>query len=306
MNVRDVVGLLSRDRKDIDVRLYFVRKHLDGRYTAYSPTIANELQTEFIEIVKKSMEQIVTVEQREFNPIGSIDECIEYCRVDGVVNFNEIIDSTNEANVIRRPLSSDEVKKLNFYLLKINVKENNELLFFRRVTKFNRLSKGGVVGYFSGDDFQKLESDLLGIDPSVDIAIFENEMLILNHIALERIFSIQDQYYEKATQTLQIVEQARRISNFEQFREDCLSDRRIVRALTKLLEEEERITRCFNENFNNIIQVVDIFELDINFEEGNTAIIYEDKKQLLDITRLIRDSFYRSLINNREGIDEGV
>ncbi|MEC0242787.1 DUF4868 domain-containing protein [Paenibacillus dokdonensis] len=306
MNIRDVVGLLGNGAKDVDVRLYFVRKHTNDKYTSYSPTISLKLQNELLDIVKKAMGQVTDVEQREFNPIGSIDGCIEYCKVDKVANFNDILLSTQEDVVVRRPIEAEEIKKLTFYLLKVNIGDNNELLFFRRLTKFNRLSKGGLVGFFQGDDFQKLETDLLGIDPSIDIAVFQEEMLVLNHVALERIFSVQDQYSEKATHTLKIVGQANRIRNFDQFQEDCLNDRRIIRALTKLLDEEERITKCFNENFDNIIQVVDIFELDINFEEGNSALIYENKSQLLDITRLIRDSFYRSLINNREGIDEGV
>lgn len=130
-------------------------------------------------------------------------------------------------------------------------------------------------------------------------------MLILNHVSLERIFSIQAQYQEKAAQTLDLVRRADKIRNFDQFREDCLADGRITRALTKLLNEEGRIHQVF-ENFENVIRVIDIFELNIELEEGNTMLVYEDKSQLLDITRLMRDSFYRSLINNREGVDEGV
>ncbi|MBT2613851.1 MULTISPECIES: hypothetical protein [unclassified Bacillus (in: firmicutes)] len=60
------------------------------------------------------------------------------------------------------------------------------------------------------------------------------------------------------------------------------------------------------ENFENVIQVIDIFGLNIELEDENTRLVYEDKSQMLDITRLMGDSFYRTWINNRDGFDEGV
>ena len=103
----------------------------------------------------------------------------------------------------------------------------------------------------------------------------------------------------------QLINRADRITNFEQFRDDCLSDGRVTRALTKLLTEQERMEDVF-ENFGNVIRVIDIFELDIELVEENTKLAYRDKSQLLDITRLMRDSFYVTYINNRDGYDEGI
>src|SRR5699024_1101209 len=121
--------------------------------------------------------------------------------------------------------------------------DQDEILVFRRVTKFNRLAKG-VIGRFFNQEFIKLEPDLLGLDGNVDIIIYKEEMLILNHISLERIFSVHDQFREKANQTLDLVARSNKIKNFEQFREDCLADMRVTRALTKLLNEEQRVENC--------------------------------------------------------------
>lgn len=304
MEIRPIIQMLDDPDKSIDVRLYFTRKRINNRYTSFSPSIEPELQKELVKIVRDALAEVVDKEQRNYSPEGTIDGVIEHCAVNGIDSFQEILRSMDEDVAIRRPITSEEIKKLNFYCLKIYIDNAEEMLIFRRVTKFNRLSKG-MVGFFVNNDFKKLESDLLGIDKNIDLLVKNNEVLVMNHIALERIFSVQEQFVGKATETLNIVERSNRITNFDQFREDCLGNARIVRALTKILENEERVQQCF-ENFENVIQVVDIFELDINFEEGNNAIIYEDKSQLLDITRLIRDSFYRSLINSREGIDEGI
>jgi hypothetical protein len=305
LNVNEVLDFINQlDDNDLDIRLYFTRKKPNGTYLSFSPTIGNQLQIELKNIVITALGQVREAEQRPFNPIGIIEGCIETYSPNEVQSFTDILASMNEELVIRTEIIPDEIKKLTFYCLKINLGVQGDMLIFRRVTKFNKLSKG-LIGRFVAGDFVKIDDTLLGIDPNVDIVILGEEMLILSHISLERIFSIHEQYQQKASQTLDLVRRANKITNFEQFREDCLSDGRITRALTKLLTEEDRIHQVF-ENFENVIRVIDIFDLNIELEEGNNMLVYEDKSQLLDITRLMRDSFYRTIINNREGVDEGV
>jgi hypothetical protein len=305
MDITRVINIIrGLDFADLDMRLYFTRKRPIGRYQSYSPTIHPELQREFLHLVTMAIEGAQEAEQRPFSPIGSIEGCIETYFTDEVASFHEILDSMNDEVVSRGEIPTEEISKLTFYCLKVFTTDG-EILFFRRVTKFNRLNRGGFFGRFTDGDFRKLDDTLLGIVPDVDIVIFDGEMLILNHVSLERIFSIQDQYHEKASQTLDLVRRANRINNFDQFYEDCLSDGRVTRALTKLLNEEDRMHQVF-ENFENVISVIDIFDLNIEVAEENTRLVYEDKSQLLDITRLMRDSFYSTLINNRNGFDEGV
>lgn len=304
MDVFSVIDKLKKTKKDkIDIRLYFTRKVSNSRYESYSPSISESLQGKLQKLVINTLEDVKGSEQREFNPIGSIEECVETYSTNEVESYIEIINSMEEDTVIRREISSSEISKLTFYCIKINIDEE-EILIFRRVTKFNRLAKG-VIGQFFKNEFIQLQNDLLGLDSRVDIIVYKGEMLILNHISLERIFSIHDQYRNKASQTLDLVERTNKISNFEQFREDCLSDKRVTRALTKLLNEEQKVENCF-ENFSNVIRVIDIFELEIELSENNTILLYEDRSQLMDMTRLIRDSYYKTFITETPGIDEGV
>jgi hypothetical protein len=70
-----------------------------------------------------------------------------------------------------------------------------------------------------------------------------------------------------------------------------------------MLKDGDELNSCFD-NFDNVVETIELFELDIDFQRTPTeAIIYEDKKQLMDILRLARDSYYRSLIKERPGID---
>ncbi|MBY0189150.1 DUF4868 domain-containing protein [Bacillus aerophilus] len=304
MNIENILTILNGlNRENLDSRLYFTRKKSNGKYETYSPSLSRDLQLELKKLVFKSVEEIKSSEQRDYSPIGSVDGCVETISANEINSFSDIISSLNNGDEHRNGVPDDEVSKLTFYCFKIFTAAG-DILFFRRVTKFNKL-KNGFMGRFAHNDFEKLNDTLIGIDPSVDLIVFEGEVLILNHISLERIFSISDQFKQKAGETLEIVEHADRIINFEQFREDCLADGRVTRALTKLLNEEDRMHQVFD-NFDNVIRVIDLFHLNIDLTEGNTKLVYEDKSQLMDITRLMRDSFYSTYINNRNGIDEGV
>jgi len=118
---------------------------------------------------------------------------------------------------------------------------------------------------------------------------------------------MNDQYIEKSEEAIKKIEEAKRIENFEQFKEDCKNDKRIVRILTRLLNEENRLEHCF-ENFENVQKAINIFELGIHtgMQGGKQTVIYEDKHQLMDMVRLIRDSYYTSIIRERHGVDDSI
>lgn len=306
MDIQELLDVINGAR-DRDLRLYFTHKKNRFEFESFEPGVGNNLQQELLDMAIKTLEKSIEVEQREYSPIGVIEGTIETCQVNELTNFPNLLESF-EDEVINPRITGEDIDNLNFYCMKIKIQHPNldeeEIYLFRRITKFKKLRKG-IVGKFQDNNFEKISSELLGIDDLVDVVVFRNEMLILSHISLERIFAIQDQFNEMAERTLNIVEQSNRIANFTQFKEDCLQDGRVTRSLTKILKEENRIEQSFI-NFDNMITAVGIFELDITFDQNNTVLVYEDKSQLMDIVRLIRDSFYRSIVNEREGIDEGI
>ncbi|SDI42077.1 Kiwa anti-phage protein KwaB-like domain-containing protein [Natribacillus halophilus] len=307
MNVNEIIDLIKeRDPESSHVRLYFTEKKQSGRCVSYSPSIDPRLQEKLLDMTLDTLNDFTETPQMPFSPIGSREGYIETFSTSETASYNEIIDSLNEDNVQRRSPQGSEVRRLNFYSLRIDVDdENGDIFIFRRVNKFNTLTRKGIIGRFSSGDFTELDSDLVGVDKNIDLVVYNNEILILNHIGLERVFSISSQYQEKANETLDLVEQSGRIRNFDAFKEDCLNDKRITRILTKILMEEGRVERVF-QNFDNVVDVIEIFELPIDIIEENSTLVYEDKSQLLDFTRVIRDSFYKSIIGEREGVDDGL
>lgn len=297
-----IVSDINDLNNNVSIMVYFTQKNKLG-YTTYMPNVSNSLSSELLELIRENIEKHISEEITEFNPTSYRDGIVETCKIDYVGNFQEVLDSFANPDHVDTGLNAN---KLTFYC--IEIKDNNDKFdykFFRRITKFKRLSSKGILAWFSGNELNKMEQQMLGLDGFIDLICVEDDIYIFNHISLERIFRLVEKYSNKAKEALQKLREADGISNFDQFEEDCLSDQRYHKTLSKMLENNNRFGDVFND-FSSIRQVIDMFDLDIEIEEcgAKTRLIYEDKHQRMDILRIINDAYYRSIIGKRKGIDD--
>lgn len=310
MNIGEVLDLLHNVQDRVGVRLFFTQKRGQNTYGSYSPILDSGLAEKLITIIADNLERQKDLPICDFSPVGAYSDTLERYDTADLMNFEAVMDSYMDNAVERDRITPDTIKRLSFYCFSVDWIIDTipvNIKFFRRITKFRKLSSKGILGYIHGNTFSSIEAEVMGMDGDIDLIVKENDMLILNHVALERIFSMADQYVRKANEAIQKVGEANRIINFDVFAEDCLDDKRVTRILTKLLNEEDRLEHCF-ENFENVKKAIDIFEVDIRIESvnGEEQLIYESKRQLMDMVRLIRDSYYKSIIQERHGVDDSL
>lgn len=300
MDLARVIEILNKN--ELNKVLYFTRK-TKNKYISYSPEVNQIIINELLTYTRSYLSNYLDFDCIDFNPTGYRDGTIEECNVDYVGNFEEVIESFDDGNIEDLV---NQVENFNFYCIKVEDDDDNKIYLFRRVTKFKRLYSKGILAAFQGNQLNKIDSKILGIDGEIDLIVYNNEILTLNHIALERIFRLEDQFSTKAQEAIDCIRNANKIVNFDDFEEDCLSDLRLRKVLTKMLSEGNELAQCFD-NFDNIIETINIFDLEIEVQNSPTeSIIYEDKKQVMDILRLARDSYYRSLIREKPGIDNKI
>ncbi|MBD5087389.1 MAG: DUF4868 domain-containing protein [Clostridiales bacterium] len=269
---------------------------------SFSPNVSDEILSNLIEGAKEYIEKFIDLEVVEYNPTGYRDSTLEFTTCDYVGNYNEIIGSFDEGNIENL---QDEVNKFNFYCIEICTEDHN-IKLIRRVTKFKKLYSKGIIAAFNGNLLNKIDDKILGMDGEIDILVLNDEnIVVFNHIALERIFKLNDQFEIKASQALEVIKSTNTIRNYDMFEDDCLNDKRYQKILTKMLREEG-LNNCFD-NFDNIIETVELFDLDIEVKSvPEKMIVYRDKSQIMDILRLARDSYYRSTVREKPGIDNKI
>lgn len=302
-NLKNLVKYITEE-DSLNIRVFFTQKGKSG-YTTYCPNVTPALRDRILELIVSGVRKYLETSLVEYNPLVAQDDVIEYIDVSQIGGYRDVTKSLLDADAVN---IGCDIDKLTFYGLEIKDEDNcTKAYFFRRITKFRKLSTSGLFAYFQGNALHKLDEQMLGMDGLVDIAVINSKAYVFSHTALERIFKMSDQYNDLACQALEILKQHNKISNFEQFENDCLDDKRVQKILTKMLNEENLLEGAFG-NFDAIEKTIDIFDLDVNISEnenGEKVIQYSGNKgSLMEILRIIHDSYYTSTIRNRQGIDD--
>jgi len=302
MKLNELRTILRDD--DLSFDLFFTRKLRKGNYVSFSPNIDAQIFDDLVNLIIEYLEKFEEKELVDYNPTGYKDETIETCEVSYVNDYGKVIESFKNSDKVETEIDPDNY---NFYTLMIEKNDDKnfpKIKIFRRVTKFKKLHSKGIIAKFNGNTLNKIESKLIGIDGEVDFIVINEKIYILSHYSLERIFNLDEQFRDKASEFLNQEGLIDGIINFESFSEDCLNDARYRKALTKMANENIDIAKTY-ENHENIIKTIDMFNLEINYsEEPSFSIIYEEKNQIMDILRILRDSYYKSLINEQIGVDD--
>lgn len=298
MNLEEVVNILRDENNSKE--LYFCEKNKDV-YEAVCPEVSTEIFEILIQNAIDSISKRGQDEWIEYNPIGFREGTLEICDVDYVGNYDEVINSFDSQNI---EIDPEMIERFSFYCVSIGEEKKN-VKIFRRLTKFKKISTQGFLGIFQGNQLNRIDSQILGIDGDIDLIVYNNEIMVLNHISLERIFKIEEQYEKKSKETMDCLRSTGKIENFDAFEEDCMNNLLTRRILTKMQNEDNDLSKCFD-NFENIVKTIDMFDLSLNTNTSSKSIIYESKEQIKDILRLARDSYYRSLVQEKPGIDNKV
>lgn len=295
-----------RDRiqeNDLEFDLYFTKKLSNGNYKSFAPNVGANIYEDLKNLITDYIEQFTNKEVVNYNPTGYRDETIEKLNTSFLCDYSKVLDSFNNPDYVETKIDPDSY---SFYTISITKHDDEfpNIKIFRRVTKFKKLNSKGIIARFNGNSLNKIESKLIGIDGKIDFIIVNDNIFILSHYSIERIFNLDDQFRDKASEFLNQEGLRTGIKNFDTFYEDCLNDGRYRKTLTKMTNENIDISKVF-ENRENIKKTIEMFDLDIIYNDSPSfSIEYRDKGQIMDILRILRDSYYKSIINEQIGVDD--
>lgn len=294
MNLIELGTFLDGIDNDVSIGISFARKN---RGIINTPQISYELKHQIVDMlikyVQKEMKDNKIV---EYQAVGALDGEIERIDVKDVIP--ESADEFEKVFVISINGEKEfDWGKVDYYIVEIE-SQGNVLKFYRQFPKMKRLRKGIFLQVIE-DTLVRMDSDFIGIDESVDILEWDGEFLVFNHIALERIFGYKDMFEKKTREALAIIKDQNILANIDDFQDACMRDRRILKRFTDIMQKE-RLPLFFS-NIDKVPKLVKELGLPLDFDENN-RLIYSDKTQLFDITNLMLDAYFSSLLANRKGV----
>lgn len=270
-------------------------------YEVYQPTIHRALRGELKTLYQDVLNtRLFELPQEEYNPNVGQDGHLSVANLD-VAHVAQTIEQLELEDNIHGDMEDMNLESINFYCVKF-VLNNEPLYIFRRFTKMKKIRRG-FLGFIEDNSLRRVENDLfIGLDREIDILVFREQMLIINRFAIQTIFNLNDYFTERAQDALNQIEAGNVISNFGEFREDCLEDRQASKRITKIINTPDRITD-FLGNAHLLPNVIAEADLDIELN-ANGQIIYTRNKQVRSqILFCIADAYYLSLILGRVGED---
>lgn len=305
MNLQEVLDVIDSETATVD--LLFTEKSIHG-YSSFQAEIENghggvRVINSIKGLVSGTIQSIndENLEIVDYNPMGVRDDTLELTNYDYVGNYQDIVASFDEVETENLENNADN---LTFYTLVFRANDV-EVKIMRRVSKFKRLNSKGILATFRGNTINSMDSKMIGLDGMIDLIDYDGEIIVVNHIALERIFNLNEKFSDTATNMLGQLSNNQKIGNFNAFEEDCLNDMRIQKTLTKMASEDIDWAHCLD-RFENVVNIIDIFDLEIEYQRApQEQVVYENKSQLMDFVRLIRDAYYKTMINEHTGVDNG-
>lgn len=292
-----LISQIHENQPDNIMEIYFVRKPSATKMQSFRPHVSTQVQHDILNMVlpcvKRQLENTALV---DYNPVGVADGEIEFLAQDSVTQLNDFLTSINDDNLYKE-MHNLSVGQISFYCIKIAFNDK-ELYLFRQFSKMKKL-RSGYIARFVNDELVAMEGDFLGVDENTDIIYFDNQVYVLNHISLERIFNYRDVYLKKTNEAMGELLRQGVFQNLEQFNEDCCRDVRIMKRFTNIMTQGR--LPLFFENYEKVPEIVSELGLDIEFDE-DFKIIYREKSQLFHIINLMSDAYFRSLLANRMGI----
>lgn len=301
MNIADLRQFI----RDFDfvtgnVSVKLVQK-IKQEYEVYEPVVREQLQRDLKELYTEVLQtRLFDLPQEDYNPNVGQDGYLSIAPLN-VAHVNATIEKLESEENIHGDMNEMNLDDINFYCIRFT--QNREAVYiFRRFTKMKKIRQG-ISTFIEDNTLRKFDNELfIGLDRDIDILVYQGEILIINRFALQTIFNLQDYFTNRATEALNHIENGNVISNFEEFREDCLNDRQASKRITKIINTPGRI-QGFLENANLLPNVIAEADLEIELNEDGQIIYTRSRQVRSQILFCIADAYYLSLLLSRVGED---
>ena len=270
------------------IRMNFIvrtsRQSDNNEYLAYDVPISSKITSDIVDLVLLNVEK--TLEDKEllqFNPTNTEINTIEYLPLLEVNNYENISDAINSIN--RAHVNCLDFDDIWGYSIKITYGDEKSILLFKKFS-YPKVLKKGIVMSLTDGVYDKVQHDVVSVDNVVHAFSLDENMYILNKGQFEKFFNFSLVYQHYLEESIERLNEMNVIENFNIFVEHCLTSDTLTRRMVKVVTEE-RIENV-QENIDNVPKVIDDFALNVQFDEENKKIKYEDGSSITDIITLIK------------------
>lgn len=292
----DLQGILNQDLSEWTIKVCLASE-VEGE-TAHEfriLQITDALTEEFRNLVKTNLAKVGKKHLSEYSP-GSRIGAHEFEYLDLTApEFQPVNDQFRALpaleNLLDFSAEATFTKRLRFYIIVAERAEHEPIYFFRQYTKAKELRRSAVFGaLMQNGQFDATREPLFLFDSTLDCFKQGDRMFLLNKTRFEQIFRLYETMNEKASSTLDRLEQRAVIANFGAFRDDCGKSHFARRDLADLMNEAHIQELTMDRVERQLIRTP---EIPIAIENGQ--IMYKSE-HIWQLIKFLRGYYYKSEI----------
>ena len=270
---------------------------------SFRSRLSNEQQLEIINpiseaINNKEYNQYDTLERRPNTIYYIINDMIEYQSLGNILELNMQIENDEVNRATLRAIETDKIKMIIF--------KKGQFIFLYKYNSSKLFKQGWKARFDNEEAVVERETDnvliLSKLIPDIIIDVQNEVAFILNIVQAEYILDIDRLFTGTLTNF------SDNLRAFNLMREDTIAEfinqvsgkNNYMRKLHKI--QTTQSYQYFHQNIDIIPEILNQYGLNINFDEQNGQIVFDEETDVGDVLHLFADDYVRRHISRRDDV----
>ena len=270
---------------------------------SFRSRLNDEQQLEIIEPISEAMSnkeysQYDTLERRPNTIYYINNEMLEYQSLNGILQVNAQIENDEVDRATIRAIETDKIKMIIF--------KKGRFIFLYKYTSSKLFKQGWKARFDNEEAVVERETDnvliLSKLIPDIIIDTQNEIAFILNVVQAEYILEIDRLFTGTLTNF------SNNLREFTLMREDTIGEfinqvsgkNNYMRKLHKI--QTTQSYQYFHQNIDIIPEILNQYGLNINFDEQNGQLVFDEETDVGDVLHLFADDYVRRHISRRDDV----
>ena len=220
-DLKDKLNIVNDEANPIGITVHLVKKNEDSTESILDADISTDLATELKSVFKDAInEKIINNEELDLKNISSTHETINSIFLYDLEEFPQKLSIINEFQAFQNypnfSFSNDDLEAIKAIIITIG-NEENYFSIYKHVYPVTIVRQDKMIGLIPiGNRFEKLNSNILQINSSIDF-LFTDETLVVNNLkTLAGAYGYNEVVKNQARAKIELISALDLIDNIEE------------------------------------------------------------------------------------------
>lgn len=295
--LRELLNIVNSEDEPIGIRVHLVKKNEDGTESLVLADVSEELAEDLKDIFQETINRkFFNNDELSFSNISTALETNNSAFFYDIDEFptklSVLQDFDTWANYEEFSFSNDDLEAIKAILITIG-NQDNYFTIFKHVYPVTIVRQDRMLGFVPiGNRFEKLNSNILQINNSIDFIYAEDSLIVNNIKTLSAAYGFKEIIKNQAREKIQLIGGLDLIENLDEltaFVENVKYAKRVLR-----INPESPVLQLAKTRIIDFIQNHGKLSLKIRFNDDNDRIVLDTDVSKVMTIGILNDDYLKS------------